>query len=172
MAKAIYTNKFLELLVQDGPRSSKPFYFHYPTLRMYRKLTKKAYYSILSQMQVAGTVSVVEKNNQRFVKITSKGQLELLIQKAKMPKSEKWDGKWRLVLFDIPEKSKDKRDKLRRLLKSNNYFKLQASVFISPHALNGEALEYLNKSGLIEYIRILRVEQIDNDTKLKKHFKL
>jgi CRISPR-associated endonuclease Cas2 len=75
-------------------------------------------------------------------------------------------------MFDIPEDHRDKRDKLRRLLKRNNFIKLQASVFISPYALNKQAVEYLKETGLDEYIRILRVDAIDKDEDLKKKFKL
>ena len=119
-----------------------------------------------------GSISVTRKNNQKFIKITSKGQLELLLQKAKIAKRGDWDGKWRLVIFDIPEASKEKRDKLRKLLKQNSFYKLQASVYISPYQLNREALIYLQKIGLIDYIRILRVDEMDNDKKFIKHFKL
>ena len=48
----------------------------------------------------------------------------------------------------------------------------QASVFISPFRLNREAVWYLKKTGLIEYIRILRVDEMDEDKHLKKHFHL
>jgi len=49
---------------------------------------------------------------------------------------------------------------------------LQASVFISPHPLNREALIYLRQSGLMEFIRILRVDEMDNDKRLRKKFGL
>ena len=85
---------------------------------------------------------------------------------------KRWDGKWRLVIFDIPESSREKRDHLRYLLKQNKFCKLQASVFISPYPLNREALEYLQFSKLFDYIRILRVDEMDNDSDLRKKFKL
>ena len=171
MPKSKYTNKLLELFAKDGYRAAKPFYYHYPHLQMFR-LTKKAFYNSLWQMAESGAVSIFEKNNKRFVKITEKGELELLMQKAKILESKPWDGKWRMVLFDIPEGSRDKRDKLRRILKANGYFKLQASVFISPYSLNQEAVKYLNMTGLTDFIRILRIDKIDNADELIKKFKL
>ena len=75
-------------------------------------------------------------------------------------------------MFDIPEGSRDKRDKLRRLLQRSKFVKLQASVFISPFVLNREAISYLKRTGLIDYIRILRVDEIDDDKILRKHFSL
>ncbi|MEK7161155.1 MAG: CRISPR-associated endonuclease Cas2, partial [Patescibacteria group bacterium] len=83
-----------------------------------------------------------------------------------------WDGQWRMVIFDIPEDFREKRDLLRSLLKRNQFIKLQASVFISPYALNREAIEYLNISGLKRYIRIIKIDEIDSDEDLKKRFNL
>jgi CRISPR-associated endonuclease Cas2 len=83
---------------------------------------------------------------------------------------EVWDGKWRFVFYDIPEDSKDKRQLFRKLLKRNGYQKLQASVFVNPYPLNREALDYLKKTGLINYIRIVRVDEIDDDSNLLKKF--
>lgn len=119
-----------------------------------------------------GLISVEARANKKIVKLTQKGELEALLAKSKLPRKEKWDGKWRLIIFDIPEAARKARNKLRALLKENSYIKLQASVFISPHPLNREAINYLKQTGLIEYIRILKVEEIDDDKDLRKHYKL
>jgi phenylacetic acid degradation operon negative regulatory protein len=87
-------------------------------------------------------------------------------------KTEKWDKNWRLIIFDIPETSREKRDELRWLLKKNHFIKLQSSVFISPYSLNREAIAYLKQTGLINYIRILKVSEIDDDKYLIKKFGL
>lgn len=42
-----------------------------------------------------------------------------------------WDGVWRLVMFDIPEKERDLRDKFRRGLMAMNLRNLQGSVWVS-----------------------------------------
>ena len=106
------------------------------------------------------------------MELTRSGELETLILKACLPKPASWDGKWRLIIFDIPESSKDKRNQLRWLIKKNGFTKLQASVFINPYPLNREAVAYLKQTGLMAYIRILRVDEIDSDAALKKHFNL
>jgi phenylacetic acid degradation operon negative regulatory protein len=120
-----------------------------------------------------GCLKIIYKNGQRFLKLTKKGELEALMAKVKGKVPEKaWDGKWRLIVFDIPEQAREKRDKLRFLLKQAGFKKLQASVFISPYALNREAVEYLKQTGLTAFIRILKVEEIDDDKDLKKQFKI
>ena len=89
-----------------------------------------------------------------------------------MPVKIKWDGKWRMVIFDIPEEASNERDQLRRLLLLNNFCKLQASVYISPHPINREAIDYLKETGLIKYIRFARIDELDDDKDLKKKFDL
>ncbi len=91
---------------------------------------------------------VINPSGKRFLQLTQKGELELLMAKAWLRKVQVWDGKWRMVIFDIPEEANEKRDKLRRLLKSGGFFKLQASVYVNPYPLNREAIHYLKKTRL------------------------
>jgi CRISPR-associated endonuclease Cas2 len=134
--------------------------------------SKGSFNNTVYRMWKRGWIKVVDKNAERFFKLTKKGELEALVAKAYLPVPSRWDGKWRMVIFDIPEDYNEKRDLLRRLLKSNNFFQLQASVYINPYPLNREAVIYLQKTGLINYIRIIKVEEMDNDTDLRKRYNL
>lgn len=137
-----------------------------------KDLKRKKYLELVWQMRRVGYLKIVEKNNQKFLQITRKGQLENLLLKAGVSKTDKWDKKWRVLIFDIPEGSHQRRDHFRLLLKKNGFVKLQSSVFISPFPLNRHAIEYLNETGLNEFIRIMRVDEMDDDTALRKHFGL
>ena len=131
-----------------------------------------SYRHAVYKLRKRGAVKVVEKNNKNFLALTEKGKLEALLAKAKLPVSGKWDGKWRLIIFDIPEDVRLQREQLRGLLKKNNFRKLQASVYVNPYPLNREAIRYLEQSGLMDYIRIIKVEEMDSDRDLKKKFGL
>jgi len=50
--------------------------------------------------------------------------------------AREWDGKWRMVLFDIPESKNTLRQKLRKILKENQFGRLQQSVWISPRPMD------------------------------------
>ena len=119
-----------------------------------------------------GYIKYVDKNNEKFVKVTKKGELKILMSKAAAVKTPEWDRKWRVIVFDIPEESRILRDRFRILLKTYGFKMLQASVFINPYPLNREALVYLKETGLINYIRILKVEEMDDDRDLRKFFGL
>lgn len=133
---------------------------------------KVRYYQVLWDAKKRGLISEIRKNGKKFLQLTSRGELARLVGKMNVQKQNSWDGKWRVVIFDIPEDSRGKRDQLRLLLKQKGFAKLQASVFVNPYPLNREAVSYLKQSGLMSYIRILKVEEMDNDADLKRKFHL
>ena len=126
----------------------------------------------IRRMEERGLVRVVSKQGKKFLALTVKGELEKLFAKAKVSVIKEWDGKWRMIVFDIPDGASEKRDQLRWLLKRHGFIKLQASVYISPYPINREAINYLKQIGLMPYVRIVRVDEVDNDTDLRKKFSL
>lgn len=134
--------------------------------------SKKRYYNTVYSLRRSGKVKLVKKQQESFIELTKRGAIEALLLKAQIKKMSKWDGKWRLILFDIPETARGQRDVLRRLLVAQGFIRLQNSVFIRPFALNRLAVRSLAESGLIKYIRMVKVEEMDNDRALRKKFKL
>lgn len=96
--------------------------------------------------------------------------LSLLGNSIRFKKPRRWDGKWRIVLFDIPEKDRTFRDILREHLKALEFFKLQQSVFISPYPFEKPILELTALYEAEPYIRVISAYKIDNESKIKKHF--
>jgi DNA-binding transcriptional regulator PaaX len=119
-----------------------------------------------------GWIKFVDKQGDRFFKLTKNGEIEALLAKARLPEHGSWDGKWRIIFFDIPEAAKEKRNLLRSLLKKNNFKKMQASVYASPYVLNREAIKYLKETKLNEFIKIAKVEELDDDKGLRRSFGL
>ncbi len=169
---ATFIDLFLEALTGEPHMYPRPYETMYHFAQRLKKMKRRQYCSTVWQMRKQGLIRITIKNNQKFIQCTKKGQLEILFKKAVLKKPARWDGKWRLAVFDIPERSKDKRSLLRGLLKKNDFYKLQASVYINPHPLNREAVRYLKESGLIDYIRLIKVEEMDNDKDLRKRFRL
>ena len=82
----------------------------------------------------------------------------------------KWDRRWRIVIFDVPEIRKQDRDYLRRLLVSYGFKKLQASVWVSPYAVPREFNERLWDMRIKNYVLYLLVSEIDYDRTLRRYF--
>ena len=72
----------------------------------------------------------------RFCRLTAQGRLHALGGRDPEAQwSRPWDGRWRLVLFDVPVEHNAKRSRLRRYLRSRGFGYLQNSVWITPDAL-------------------------------------
>ncbi len=107
--------------------------------------------------------------------LTAKGKreariLELLGNSIKFRIPKRWDGKWRVVLFDIPEKDRIFRDILREHLRNLKFAKLQHSVFVSPYPFEKPILELIEIYSAHPYVRVITAEKIDNEEDIKDHF--
>lgn len=145
----------------------------YTKVREKNGVKTSAYYKTIHDLKKRGLIKITAKNSQKFLEITKDGKLEVLLLKSILQGTRKrWDGKWRVIMFDIPEETRHLRNQLRSLLYRYGFTRLQASVFINPYPLNREAIAYLKETGLIEFIRILKVEEMDTDSDLRKKYHL
>jgi len=106
--------------------------------------------------------------------LTQKGRLKSLdcqLNNLKN-KKEKWDGKWRMVAFDIPEKYKQGRDSLRGKLKQVGFRELQKSVLVTPYDCKEEITLLIKLFELERYVRFGILEYVDNEATLEKFFKI
>ncbi|MBU2635030.1 hypothetical protein KJ841_00975 [Patescibacteria group bacterium] len=106
--------------------------------------------------------------------LTEKGKLKVLTYHFEQMriKSEKWDGKWRLVAFDIPEKLKSGRNALRKKIKELGFYEFQKSVWVYPYKCKDEIDFIIEFFNLRKYVRFGILESVDNELHLKKIFKL
>lgn len=75
----------------------------------------------------------------RIYRLTESGRLRALGGRDPVAGwSRAWDGRWRLVLFDLPMERNGQRVKLRRFLRSKGYGCLQGSVWVTPDPMQGE----------------------------------
>ncbi|KKQ01846.1 MAG: Repressor in ring oxydation complex/ phenylacetic acid degradation pathway related protein (PaaX), partial [Parcubacteria group bacterium GW2011_GWA2_36_24] len=98
--------------------------------------------------------------------------LRFNIDKLEIKKPEKWDRKWRIVMFDIPEKLKRLRDSLRLHFQEIGLIELQKSVLVYPYPCNHEIEFILELYNARKYVRFVLVETIDNELHLKNKFNL
>ena len=109
------------------------------------------------------------------VKITledggKKKALEYKLEEMEIKKPAKWEGKWRMVLFDIPHKKKKAREALRFHLKRLGFYPYQKSAFIYPYDCQNEIDFLIEFYQIRPYVRQLVISEIDNDFHLRKIF--
>lgn len=70
----------------------------------------------------------------RVVRLTAAGRLAALGGRDPIVRwDQPWDGRWRLLLFDLPSTEMALRTKLRRLLRAGGFGYLQHSVWVTPN---------------------------------------
>ena len=115
---------------------------------------------------------IIEETRDTF-SVTPKGILYLLRKrKERLPHKKKWDGKWRLVSFDVPLYDNNRRTFLRGLLKEFGFSKLHGSVWVCPNHLAEHFWKLVVHYDLEKYCKVMLVEVLEGDEELKKHFKL
>jgi len=98
--------------------------------------------------------------------------LRFNLDKLEIRKPPKWDKKWRIVMFDIPEKLRRLRDSLRLHFKEIGLIELQKSVFIYPYSCDKEIEFILEFYNARKYVRFVLADKIDNQLHLMKKFDL
>ena len=122
-----------------------------------RRLEERAVRQTINRLKEYG---LVEKSSNNFL-LTALGEKvagKILGYKERL--EEKWDEKYRLVIFDIPEVDRKQRDWLRRELYFLGYEKLQNSVFISKLSLTSELIQEIKDRGIESGVNYLLVEHV------------
>jgi CRISPR-associated endonuclease Cas2 len=127
----------------------------------------------LGRLKQMGYIEFVEKNGVKYARTADSGRLEIERGKQRLALTKKikhWDKRYRIVIFDIPERRKSIRDKLRRTMTEFGFLRLQDSVWVYPH--DCEDLIALVKTDLrLGYdVLYLIVEKIENDKYIREHF--
>ena len=140
--------------------------------------------------RAARTIQRLQRNNLLVVKkrggefvfgLTKEGRQEFkeiqrkenLLKNLQITKPARWDGKWRILLFDIPDQlHKQARDILRAKLKEWEFYPLQKSVWVCPWPCEKEIQLAAELYGISQYVNVVVAEKISEDTILRKHFGL
>lgn len=105
---------------------------------------------------------LVDKNEDAGLRLTLAGAD--LMGRLKTARQEEWDGKWRVVIFDIPEVQRDVRYGLRSELKKLCFGLWQRSVWVSPFDIAKELNSYLERGGLSDVVQLLVGERFGGPT--------
>ena len=127
---------------------------------------------VIKRMQNSKLVEIKEENGIPTIKITENGKRKLLkydIEGMQLDQSS-WDGKWRLIVYDVAKSRKAQSNAFRYLLRKLNILKLQKSVYITPFKCENE-IEYLrNFFEIGNEVLILKVGSIENEIAYRNYF--
>jgi len=140
------------------------------------RYTKKQINNALGGLKRKKFIKIIRGKDGKFkIKLTNKGRkrvLQLSIETVSIVKPEKWDGKWRIVIFDIPMKFNQARHALRRKIKELGLKQLQRSVWVFPYDCEDEILFVAEAFEVEKYVEIITAEKVLHEKVLKDAFKL
>jgi CRISPR-associated endonuclease Cas2 len=121
---------------------------------------------IVSIIQNGSDIQVLlrDHNHPIIVKYSVKSILDFKKQQMK------WDGKWFMVFFDVPEIQRNKRNYVRRYLIDLGFFPYQKSVYIFPYACEDEISLIKKAVESASYMKYIIAEKIEDEEQVKKFF--
>jgi len=142
----------------------------------WKKINRQHLKRIIKEFYHQRLVALKEKPNGKIeVVLTDKGKLKALeckLEEMEIEIPSRWDKKWRIVIFDIPEKKRYQREIFRDKLKKLGFLKLQKSVFIFPYPCEDEINFLVEVLKIRRYVRVILAKNITNQEELLLRFKL
>jgi len=118
-------------------------------------------------------VCIGEKDGELLYKFTKNGEIKFrkfILDTLKIIPPRKWDGDWRIIIFDIPEKYRHARWALRKKLMDLGCYQIQKSVWTHPFPCD-EEIEFLKDFFEIKpYVYILLTKNMPHGRALY-HFR-
>ena len=168
---------FLSGLAMSLSRSPRGYYKILNSIpKQLKEIRIKRLYSIVREFYNDRLVDYKEdKDGIIKIVLTKEGQKKALrfkLDEMKIKKPAKWDGQWRIVIFDIPEKFKKAREALRIKLKELGFLELQKSVFIFPYECEDEINFIMEVFQIRSFVRLICAKSFTNEEQLKIKFNL
>lgn len=122
----------------------------------------KRFSQFVYYLKCKGYIKIQNLEHRQGVLLTQKGVEKVLrIQGKIKQKQKRKDGKWQMVIFDIPEKKKGLREILRGALRAIGYERLQDSVWICPYDVEKETEHTIREYDIDPYVKVFLIEEVD-----------
>lgn len=158
--------------------ASSPYF----SIRLLREIKKwknypgKKFSNAFYVLKKQGSIKIEKRGKQFYISLTKEGKKKanwLQIDALKIKKPKKWDGKWRIVIFDISQLKKFFRELFRGKLKELGFYPLQKSVWVIPYECQAEIELLRDFFGLTEKeVKLIVAEKIEKPEELRKFFKI
>lgn len=131
----------------------------------------------LKRLEKRKIIALEQKGRKVEVLVLEEGKIEVLKYSIKRllelkSKKKKWSGKWFLVVFDVPEEERNKRNYLRGFLREIGFYQYQQSVYVYPYECEKEVdlIKKMVEGG--KYISYIVAERLEKEGSLKNRFGL
>lgn len=119
-----------------------------------RNIQYGSFYKAVKDLREKGFLETSKTDQGKIImKLTSKGRDEMILKK--ILEEKKWDGKYRVVIFDIPEKNRKLRNILRYKLKEWKFEPWQKSVWAGKKDVTKHLRGFIKEIGISEWVRVI-----------------
>ena len=108
----------------------------------------------ISRMSKQGWIQARKEGNKSYYFLTERGEarMEEAANRIFKLKPQTWDGKWRVLMYNIPEEKRSVRDELRKELVWSGFGTMATSCWISPNNLEKELYDIIEKYDIKPYV--------------------
>lgn len=131
--------------------------------RLRRNLKRLQQQTVVEISEDGETLTLTKSGQNKFLRLN---------QEAIANKSQKWNGKWYLVIYDISHLRKSAQQAFRKSLKELKCFPLQKSVYLTPFDFRLEIEYFREKYQLGGDVIIIEVSSLENEPIYKQYFGL
>lgn len=127
------------------------------------------------RLRKRGYVAIREQNGKTVIELTRAGNriaLKYRVEDMKLSRPKRWDGLWRLVFFDIPEKEKRAREVFRTKLNELGFYQIQKSVYVHPYPCEKELVFLRELYHLSPYIHLAVARTLERRGALRRRFQI
>lgn len=151
------------------------------TLQLLRYMPKEKWNLAYRARTAAGRIVVkgyatwVDRDGKKFLRITEAGRKAFAFEQAKVSlknQKKKWDGRWRMVVFDVPERRRHVRNRLRDVMCEIGFVRLQDSVWVYPYDCEDFIALLKTELKIGKDVLYAIADTIEHDKNLRLHFKL
>lgn len=135
-------------------------YNHHELLYGYpREITYGAIHQAVRDLRLKGFIETEKDGKKVMVRLTEAGRDQSIVNK--LLSDENWDNKWRIVIFDIPEKHRRLRNILRGKLREWEFKPWQKSVWIGKKQIEIQLRRFIKEVGLSQWVKVITSVDID-----------
>ncbi|WP_096202368.1 phenylacetic acid degradation operon negative regulatory protein PaaX [Bacillus sp. FJAT-45350] len=108
----------------------------------------------ISRMNKQGWIQSNKKGNKSYYSLTNRGKNRIEEAATRIFKlnPHSWDGKWRILMYTIPEEKRSIRDEVRQELVWSGFGSMFNSCWISPNQLEIQVYDMIEKYDLKQYV--------------------
>lgn len=117
--------------------------------------------STLSQLVKNEYLDHIPESDPPTYKLTAKGFYDIVLTYPVFRfTQEKWDGKWRILSYEIPEKKRELRDKLRREVASWGLGPWHRSFWLTPHPIIDSLKDLIQDKEEQQYVQAFEADHV------------